>query len=183
MLEAMAQLELFRTLEAEKDLPITVIGEVDQLQSAIDAIVNKEYKITITGDVPKVTIPLEFNTPGYTFTGEANSTTAPITIEKSVGGYTPYGGQYEPVGVVHGGEYVVPKKMVEDQKYSGTINYLESQRVRGYQDEEVQEPQQINITIGNVFGTDREAARQFATLVTAELEKTTISSRKRNRTF
>lgn len=50
----------------------------------------------------------------------------------SSGGYTGDGGKYEPKGVVHGGEYVIPKWMV--QKSPALIGSLESTRKRGYAD-------------------------------------------------
>lgn len=48
------------------------------------------------------------------------------------GGYTGDGGKYEPKGVVHGGEYVIPQWMV--QKSPALIGSLESTRKRGYAD-------------------------------------------------
>jgi len=48
------------------------------------------------------------------------------------GGYTGDGGKYEPKGVVHGGEYVIPKWMVK--KSPDLIGSLESTRRRGYAD-------------------------------------------------
>ena len=50
------------------------------------------------------------------------------------GGYTGDGGKYEPAGVVHRGEYVVPKHIVSNPQYSGLISSLESVRMRGYAD-------------------------------------------------
>lgn len=50
----------------------------------------------------------------------------------SSGGYTGDGGKYEPKGIVHGGEYVIPKWMV--QKSPALIGSLESTRKRGYAD-------------------------------------------------
>lgn len=48
------------------------------------------------------------------------------------GGYTGDGGKYEPKGVVHGGEYVIPKWQV--QRIPSAIMQLESMRKRGYAD-------------------------------------------------
>lgn len=48
------------------------------------------------------------------------------------GGYTGDGWKYEPKGVVHGGEYVIPQWMV--QKSPALIGSLESTRKRGYAD-------------------------------------------------
>ena len=46
------------------------------------------------------------------------------------GGYTGDGGKYDVAGVVHRGEYVIPKWMV--QKNKGLISTLESQRLKGF---------------------------------------------------
>lgn len=48
------------------------------------------------------------------------------------GGYTGDGGKYEPAGVVHRGEYVVPQHIVKNPTYSGLIGQLESARTSGY---------------------------------------------------
>jgi len=50
------------------------------------------------------------------------------------GGYTGDGGKYEPAGVVHRGEYVVPKEIVHNPTYSGHIHALEAARTGGYAD-------------------------------------------------
>ena len=48
------------------------------------------------------------------------------------GGYTGDGGKYEVAGVVHKGEYVVPKHIVANPNYSSVISNLESARLKGY---------------------------------------------------
>lgn len=48
------------------------------------------------------------------------------------GGYTGQGGKYEPAGIVHKGEYVVPKWQVESPKYKELVMALEYGRLRGY---------------------------------------------------
>lgn len=50
------------------------------------------------------------------------------------GGYTGDGGKYEPAGVVHKGEYVVPANVVSNPDYSGVIGTLETARTGGYAD-------------------------------------------------
>ena len=50
----------------------------------------------------------------------------------SEGGYTGEGGKYEPAGIVHAGEYVVPKEIVESSKGSSMVKKLEGMRLRGY---------------------------------------------------
>lgn len=47
------------------------------------------------------------------------------------GGYTGFGGKYEPAGVVHGGEYVVNKELVEDPKGNALVQRLEKMRTKG----------------------------------------------------
>ncbi|MDK2790609.1 MAG: hypothetical protein PWP15_1116 [Methanothermococcus sp.] len=46
------------------------------------------------------------------------------------GGYTGDGGKYEPAGIVHKGEYVIPAWMVKQNR--GLIGALENQRKKGY---------------------------------------------------
>lgn len=53
-------------------------------------------------------------------------------VKFAEGGYTGSGGKYEPAGVVHKGEYVIPKRMVENPLYSGVINKIESDRLKPY---------------------------------------------------
>jgi hypothetical protein len=50
------------------------------------------------------------------------------------GGYTGNGGKYEPAGIVHRGEYVVPSHIVSNPVYSPVISGLESARMKGYAD-------------------------------------------------
>lgn len=50
------------------------------------------------------------------------------------GGFTGEGGKYEPAGIVHRGEYVVPRHIVKNPAYAGYISGLEAARVRGYAD-------------------------------------------------
>lgn len=49
------------------------------------------------------------------------------------GGYTGAGGKYEPAGVVHRGEYVIPQKIVHNPIYQPMIMSLETAR-KGYAD-------------------------------------------------
>lgn len=46
------------------------------------------------------------------------------------GGYTGNGGKYEPAGIVHKGEYVVPKRLVP--RFAPMLGAIESARVGGY---------------------------------------------------
>jgi tape measure domain-containing protein len=62
----------------------------------------------------------------------ARSTLGSVTSKFADGGYTGNGGKYEPAGVVHKGEYVIPKWQVE--KYPHAIRELEGVRRKGYAD-------------------------------------------------
>lgn len=55
-------------------------------------------------------------------------------IQFAEGGYTGQGDRLEPAGIVHKGEYVVPKWQVENPQYSHHLAALESGRSRGYAD-------------------------------------------------
>lgn len=61
-------------------------------------------------------------------------------VEFAGGGYTGSGfgspdrTGFRPAGIVHEGEYVVPKRIVHNPTFSGQIHALESARVRGYAD-------------------------------------------------
>ena len=48
--------------------------------------------------------------------------------EFAEGGFTAKGGKYQPAGIVHAGEYVVPKSIVENPKYSDKVMDLENIR-------------------------------------------------------
>jgi hypothetical protein len=51
------------------------------------------------------------------------------------GGYgLPDSSGYKPAGIVHEGEYVIKKSMVENPAFSGIINTLETSRLKGYAD-------------------------------------------------
>lgn len=51
-------------------------------------------------------------------------------IQFAHGGYTGPGGKYEPAGIVHRGEYVVPKEQVENPRFAGVIGMLEAARTK-----------------------------------------------------
>lgn len=81
----------------------------------------------------------------------------------SAGGYTGDGGKYSIAGVVHKGEYVIPKWQVEKNK--GLIAQLEGQRLKGYASgggvnyvQEVKGFLQAN-------GRDKEAVQKYITML------------------
>jgi len=48
------------------------------------------------------------------------------------GGFTGMGGKYQPAGIVHKGEYVVPREVLATGKGAGLVSKLESMRLKGY---------------------------------------------------
>ena len=83
----------------------------------------------------------------------------------SAGGYTANVGINAPAGVVHGGEWIAPAWMVNNSKYSETIDSLENARNnRGYSNGGIVSPQaagqsttNINVVIEQFVGTGDEA--------------------------
>lgn len=55
-------------------------------------------------------------------------------IEFAEGGYTGPGGKYEPAGIVHKGEYVVPQRVNYSPEAKPHLAALENMRLRGYAD-------------------------------------------------
>ena len=66
--------------------------------------------------------------PGVVYSNHWDGGLVPFAL----GGYTGAGGKYEPKGVVHGGEWVAPDWMV--QQNPELISTLEAARLRGYSD-------------------------------------------------
>lgn len=83
----------------------------------------KDYKFPISALIAAQVIAL-----GLTNVARIND------VGFASGGYTGDGGKYEPAGIVHRGEYVIPKSMVQNPKYSGVIRSIESDRLGGYAD-------------------------------------------------
>lgn len=69
-------------------------------------------------------------------------------VEFAEGGYTGHGGKYEPAGIVHRGEYVVPQNVNYHPAAQPHIAALESMRTKGYADG------------GFVVNTNTEISRQ-----------------------
>lgn len=82
----------------------------------------------------KLPVPFNFITAGAIIaTGLAH--VAQISgVQFAEGGYTGDGGKYEPAGVVHRGEYVVPQRIVQNPIYSPVISSLETARMSSFAD-------------------------------------------------
>jgi len=98
----------------------------------------------------------------------------------STGGYTANVGINAPAGVVHGGEWIAPAWMVNNSKYSETIDSLENVRNnRGYSNGGIVSPQAagrgatniININVETLVGDNEEAANVLAATVYKKLEE------------
>lgn len=86
----------------------------------------------------------------------ANIATAKQYLGFADGGWTGPGDKYKPVGIVHADEYVVPKHIVRNPAYSGTISHLEKARLRGYADgglvsNNIRGPVDQNLIIANAI--------------------------------
>jgi hypothetical protein len=55
-------------------------------------------------------------------------------VQFAEGGFTGPGGKYEPAGIVHKGEYVVPQHVMAKPEAQGLISRLDHMRLRGYAD-------------------------------------------------
>ncbi len=88
--------------------------DINALDGKLKKIGNAILKYTVIGDVGKAF--------GLMYTGGYAGF--------ETGGYTGEGGKYEIAGVVHKGEYVIPKQLVDKNK--DVIANLESQRLRGF---------------------------------------------------
>lgn len=63
------------------------------------------------------------------------------------GGYTGDGGKYQPAGIVHAGEYVVPQHVMRKPEAATLISSLEGMRLRGY-------AEGGNVTVPDIPSTD-----------------------------
>lgn len=96
----------------------------DFFNTVIEGIIRMQIRNSITQPLMTAIGGIDFSTMFAAYDGGM--------IPYYSGGYTGDGGKYEPKGVVHGGEYVIPKWMV--QKSPSLIGSLESRRRRGFAD-------------------------------------------------
>ncbi len=136
-----AALQEEKRIEAEKE-KLKKRGEQLQLRRAraekrnaiIQAGISTSLAIVnaLANNVP----PPPFNTPFVIAAGAlgaaqiaAIASTPPPQFAE--GGYTGDGGKYQPAGIVHAGEWVAPKAMVESPNFAPVLAMLESARQRG----------------------------------------------------
>ena len=126
-----------KAIEEQKKAEQKKAAEAQKAFSIVQAIINGALAVTnILATVPK----FDFGIISAIQVGIAIATTAaqvatisaqPIP-EFAEGGYTPNGPVNKPVGIVHGGEWVAPKWMVNSPKYRNDIMNLERMRSNGY---------------------------------------------------
>jgi hypothetical protein len=89
----------------------------------------------ITAALANAVPPPPFNTPFVIATGAlgaAQIATIAATKGFAEGGYTGAGGTFEPAGIVHKGEYVVPAWEMRQPDVQPLIAALEQRRLKGY---------------------------------------------------
>jgi hypothetical protein len=94
--------------------------------------------ITALAQVPKADIGISAGilAASYGVVGAAQLATALATPlpQFAEGGYTKKGGKYEPAGIVHAGEYVVPATILQNPIGNMFVSQLENMRLKGYSD-------------------------------------------------
>lgn len=102
-------------------------AKADKAAAIIEAIINTA--LAVTKSLPD---PVRVGISAAAGAAQIGLIAAQPIPQFAEGGYTGDGGKYEPAGVVHKGEYVVPKNIVQNPKFSGDIAKLESARLKGY---------------------------------------------------
>ena len=98
------------------------VGDSTSSSSSISSSIGSTSSL---GFPENITMP---SMPGVVYSNHWDGGLVPFAL----GGYTGAGGKYEPKGVVHGGEWVAPDWMV--QQNPELISTLEAARLRGYSD-------------------------------------------------
>ena len=104
-----------------------------------------------------VTVPLTIATVAIQIASIAGQQ-GPEPPKLAIGGFTKQGHRDEPAGIVHAGEWVAPKWMVESPKYRNDIFRLESMRTKGYAQGGIVTPSSVGLTQDN-------SNRQFDALI------------------
>lgn len=98
-------------------------------------------------------------------------------VQFAEGGYTGPGGKYDVAGVVHKDEYVVPKHIVHNPKYSGHVAVLEQARLKGYYDGGMVTNQFVNQTSQSVMLSQLMQNFEKIQMVVSVKEITTMQNR------
>jgi hypothetical protein len=137
---AKEKIRLAKQIEAEE----VKLRKRQQAAAIANAVINGALAVTNILAQPSV-IPEPANTifKGVQIGIAAATTAAQIALISSQkfakGGYTGNGGEIDETGhrvagIVHDGEWVAPKWLVESPKFNGVINQLENARVKGFAD-------------------------------------------------
>lgn len=107
-------------------------AKLRKAQAIVDAIISTSLAVL---SALKSGFPLGLIMAGvYAALGAAQIATISKQKTYAKGGYTGDGGKYEPAGIVHKGEYVVPQNVMRNPQAQGMIETLEGMRLRGYAD-------------------------------------------------
>jgi hypothetical protein len=129
--KAAAAEEEKRLLEETRQLKIKQAKQ-DKANSIIQSIINTALGVGNALSAPfplNLVLPIIIGASGAVQTATIASQPIP---QFATGGFTGEGGKYEPAGIVHKGEYVVPSEIVKNPNYSGVIASLENARLKGY---------------------------------------------------
>ena len=109
--------------------------EANKLAAIIQTTINTA--VAVTNALGSTTPPANFilaGVVGALGAAQIAITASQPTPEFKTGGFTEKGGRDEVAGIVHKGEQVAPKQMVESPKFKNTIVDLENSRTRGFAD-------------------------------------------------
>jgi hypothetical protein len=105
-------------------------AKLRKTQAIVDAVINTALAVL---SALKSGFPLGLIMAGvYAALGAVQIATISKQPTYAEGGFTKKGGKYEPAGIVHAGEYVVPQRIVRNPQAQGMLETLEGMRLRGY---------------------------------------------------
>ncbi len=129
--ELIAQQEA-ELLEKKKELQKKAFN-AQKIASAISIAINTAVGITTAvAQLGPIAGPIAGIAIGALGALQAGIVLSQPTPEFKLGGFTEPGRKDEPAGIVHKGEYVTPKWMVDSPKFSPLIQELETSRQRGF---------------------------------------------------
>ena len=120
--------------EAQKKAAESKAAKLRKQQAIVDAVIGAALAV-LSGLATKPLLPLGLLMAAL---GGALGAAQVALIAKqptyAEGGYTGKGGKYEPAGLVHKGEYVVPQNVMDKPEASTLVSALEGMRLKGYAD-------------------------------------------------
>ena len=137
--------------KAERDAAIT-----RKTQSIIDATI--QSTLSVIEALPNIVLAAIVGAMGLVGIGTIIAQPSPPKPNRAdfvEGGHTGEGGKYEPAGIVHKNEYVIPASIVDSQSGAAMIGTLEAMRMglKGYVDGGAVSPE-TQINMDNAFDID-----------------------------